>query len=341
MMDHSEASPLGSPVAASDVSAHRAVEWVPGRKITGMSAILLPMLSDGQIDWRGFDAHLQRTVAAGLIPAVNMDTGFAHLIDDATRREVLRRTAEQTGAGWPRFVAGAFVSDQPGGVWQPDAYGRAIEQVLNAGGAPVIFQSHGLVELGDAERLAAYEQLGSHCDGMFGFELSPVFAPFGRIYSLDFYRQWIQLPKLRGAKHSSLHRQPEWDRLAIRDAVRPDFQVLTGNDLAIDMVFFGSDYLLGLSTFAPDAFAQRDAWWEAGDMRAFEVNDWLQYLGFFAFRPPVPAYKHSAAQFMKIRGWLECDDTFPGSPPREAADVAVLRQIWEGLEQALGLSSSG
>ena len=31
--------------------------------------------------------------------------------------------------------------------------------------------------------------------------------------------------------------------------------VLTGNDLAIDMVMYGSDYLLGLSTFAPEAFA--------------------------------------------------------------------------------------
>ena len=35
-------------------------------------------------------------------------------------------------------------------------------------------------------------------------------------------------------------------------SVRPDFLVLTGNDLAIDMVMYGSDYLLGLSTFAPD-----------------------------------------------------------------------------------------
>ena len=37
--------------------------------------------------------------------------------------------------------------------------------------------------------------------------------------------------------------------------MRPDFLVFTGNDLAIDMVMYGSDYLLGLSTFAPDLFA--------------------------------------------------------------------------------------
>ncbi len=44
----------------------------------------------------------------------------------------------------------------------------------------------------------------------------------------------------------------KWNPEAYR---RPDFKVLTGNDLAIDMVIYGSDYLLGLSTFAPDAFS--------------------------------------------------------------------------------------
>ena len=35
------------------------------------------------------------------------------------------------------------------------------------------------------------------------------------------------------------------------------FRVLTGNDLAIDIVMYRSDYLLGLSTFAPDLSAKR------------------------------------------------------------------------------------
>ena len=30
--------------------------------------------------------------------------------------------------------------------------------------------------------------------------------------------------------------------------LRPEFMVLTGNDLAIDMVMYGSDYLLELNT---------------------------------------------------------------------------------------------
>ena len=103
--------------------------------------------------------------------------------------------------------------------------------------------------------------------------------------------------------------------------------MLTGNDLAIDMVMYGSDYLLGLSTFAPDLFALRDRCWHDGDAAFYEINDWLQYLGFVAFRPPVPAYKHSAAMFLKLRGWIECDAPHPGSPTRPDSDREILKQI--------------
>jgi hypothetical protein len=119
--------------------------------------------------------------------------------------------------------------------------------------------------------------------------------------------------------------------LELRDEVRPDFHVYTGNDLAIDMVMYGSDYLLGLSTFAPDLFAKRDAYWLAGDPRFYELNDVLQYLGFFAFRPPVPAYKHTAAMYLKLRGWIGCDDTHSQSPRRPASDREILATIYERL----------
>ena len=55
----------------------------------------------------------------------------------------------------------------------------------------------------------------------------------------------LEIPACLGAKHSSLSRELEWQRLTLRDAKRPGFRVLTGNDLAIDMVMYGSDYLLG------------------------------------------------------------------------------------------------
>ena len=83
-----------------------------------------------------------------------------------------------------------------------------------------------------------------------------MFAPFGKIYSLEVYRGLLGIRQCIGAKHSSLRRELEWQRLVVRDAVRPDFLVLTGNDLAIDMVMYGSDYLLGLSTFAPGLLRQ-------------------------------------------------------------------------------------
>lgn len=302
----------------------------PRRKITGMSAILLPFTTAGDIDWRGFGAHVERTAAAGLVPAVNMDTGFGNLIDDATKLAVLDRTKAILGRS--PFVAGAFVGDRPGDPFDGEAYARAIAQIASRGGTPVIVQSYGLTGLPDAELIVAYESLGRHCDTFIGFELGTVFAPFGKIYTLDVYRGLLGVKRCVGAKHSSLTRDLEWQRLRLRDEVRPDFKVLTGNDLAIDMVMYGSDYLLGLSTFAPDLFARRDALWLAGDPRFYELNDVLQYLGFLAFRAPVPAYKHSAAMFLKLRGWIDCDATHPKSPTRPESDREILKGILQQLE---------
>src|SRR5690348_14346530 len=77
----------------------------PKRRITGMSAILLPFATDGSIDWPAFRAHVLRTADAGLTPAVNMDTGYVNLLDDATRVQVLEET-KRTLAG-RAFIAGA------------------------------------------------------------------------------------------------------------------------------------------------------------------------------------------------------------------------------------------
>jgi hypothetical protein len=97
------------------------------------------------------------------------------------------------------------------------------------------------------------------------------------------------------------------------------------------MVMYGSDDLLGLAGFAPDLFARRDALWAAGDPAFYELNDALQYLGAFAFREPVPAYRHAAALFLHLRGWIASDRILPGSPARPASDVAVLREIGRRL----------
>lgn len=297
----------------------------PGRRPKGISAVLLPFFSNGDIDWPSFRQHVARTSEAGLDPAVNMDTGYVNLLDDATRCAVLNETRAVL-AGKP-FVAGAFVGDQPGSSFDGPAYARQIDAIQAAGGTPVIFQSYGLTGQSDDDLIASYEAIAKNSDRFIGFELGTMFAPFGKIYSLDVYRRLMGIKQCIGAKHSSLSRQLEWQRILLRDEVRTDFHVFTGNDLAIDMIMYGSDYLLGLSSFAPDLFAKRDSLWASGDPACFELNDVLQYLGFFAFRNPVPAYKHSAAMFLHLRGWITSSLTHPKSPTRPESDVLVLKEI--------------
>ncbi len=302
----------------------------PRRTITGMSAVLLPFTAAGQIDWAATEGHLRRTLEAGLVPAVNMDTGYVQLLDDAKKSAVLDLAASTGGAG---FVAGAYVPDAPGAAFDLAGYVAACEAIASRGGTPVIFPSYGLNSLDDDGWVDALAAIGDRVDRFIGFELGPMFVPYGRIPSLDAYAAMMQITSCIGAKHSSFSRQLEWDRLAVRDRVRPDFLVLTGNDLAIDMVMYGSDYLLGLSTFAPEAFALRDRMWAVGDTRFHELNDLLQYLGHFTFRPPVPGYRHDAAMFFELRGWATSSAVPDQAQRRPDSDRSVLADILERLER--------
>ncbi len=169
-----------------------------------------------------------------------------------------------------------------------------------------------------------------------GFELDPVFAPNGEIFDDQTVRGLLEIPELKGLKHSSLDRLQELQRLALRDAVRPDFRIYSGNDLGINMIEYGSDYLLGLATFAPDKFAERDLLWETGEPAYYELSDSLQHLGNVAFRAPVPAYKHSAATFLHLRGLVPSPRTHPRAPVRPAWEADILRDCAERL----GYSSS-
>lgn len=307
----------------------------PGRTITGMSAVLVPFTPDGTIDWDATNAHVARTLEAGLTPAVNMDTGYVQLLDDADKRRVLDLAAEVSGG---RFVAGAYVADSAGSPFDLEGYLAACTAIVERGGTPVVFPSHGLNSLDDDGWVSALTAIGAEVDRFIGFELGAMFVPYGRIPSLGAYEGMLEIPACVGAKHSSLSRQLEWDRLELRDRRRPDFAVLTGNDLAIDMVMYGSDYLLGLSTFAPQAFAVRDRLWATGDARFYELNDLLQYLGAFTFRKPVPGYRHDAAMWFELRGWAQCDRTPPSAQQRPNADREILADIlarvqeWEAIE---------
>ena len=306
----------------------------PRRVIRGISAVLLPMRGAGGVDWEAFATHVARTAAVGIAPAVNMDTGYVQLIDADTRREALRIARETLGSGG-ELVAGACVVDAPGDAFDETAYGRQLEMIVACGATPVIFPSFGLTAGSDADFITRCQILARQVPAFIGFELSTAFVPSGRVLSLAAYADLVQIPTCIGAKHSSLSRRLEWERLALRDSLRPEFHVFTGNDLAIDMVRYGSDWLLGLSTAWPEAFAQRDAWWAAGDSRFDELDDALQALGDFAFRPPVPAYKHSMAQALRLRGLLGSDEPHPASPRRPASDREIIRTILDRIAAAL------
>lgn len=304
---------------------------IPRRKIEGISAVLLPFGAGGQIDFDSFSRLLTRTLDAGLIPAVNMDTGYVNLLTREERGAVLKKTQDLV-AGRP-FVAGAFIEGETG---DPLAlYQREVAAIQAQGGTPILFQCSALKQMSPEKIIALYRAVAAACERILAFELGEMFVSFGQIYSLEVVRELMQIPQIVGIKHSSLNRELEWQRLALRDKIRPDFKIYTGNDLAIDMVMYGSDYLLGLSAFAPEAFAARDAFWAAGDAAFYELNDLLQYLGFFAFRPPVPAYKHTAAQFLKLRGLIACDAPHPKAAHRPASDVEVLKDIVERLDSRM------
>jgi dihydrodipicolinate synthase/N-acetylneuraminate lyase len=246
------------------------------RAIEGISAVLLPWTPDGKIDFDSYQRGLERTWKCGLTPAINMDTGYANLLSVSQRKEVLA-IVEPLAAG-RRFVAGAFVEDLDG-----DVVRNYVDQcvgIQEAGGIPILFQSTKLTQQPRPQLISAYRTIARECDKVIGFELGKMFVPFGEIYDLDTFRELLSIPSLIGIKHSSLSREQEWQRLSIRNQERPEFRVYTGNDLAIDMVQWGSDYLLGLSAFCPEAFSKRDAYWQQGDSRFYELNDWLQYLGF-------------------------------------------------------------
>ena len=295
----------------------------PGRVVDGISAVLLPFHADGRPDRGTWAALVERTWTAGLTPAVNMDTGYANLLTPADRAEFLAETGRL--ARGRRFVAGAYIEGQPG---DPTAlYCREAAAIHAAGGTPILFPSSATSGHDRRQLCDLFGEVGRAVPAFLGFELGTMFVPFGRIWDLDTFKALMEVPALKGAKHSSLSRDLEWQRLVARDANRPDFRVYTGNDLAIDLIQWGSDYLLGLSAFHVEAFAARDRAWAAGDGRFLELNDWLQYLGMLAFRAPVPAYKHTCAQFLKLRGVIPSDAPHPKGAVRPATDLELLRQI--------------
>src|SRR5262245_42676296 len=125
------------------------------RRIEGISTVLLPFGADDRPDWESFRRLLDRTWAAGLTPAVNMDTGHVNLTADDERSRVLTIAAE-VGEGRV-FVAGAFIEGKTGD--PASLYRHEIERIrLHGGGTPILFQCSALAGASEQDVLAVYRR---------------------------------------------------------------------------------------------------------------------------------------------------------------------------------------
>jgi len=301
----------------------------PRRKIQGIAATLLPYEANGRVAVEAFQRHVQATHRAGLMNAVNMDTGYVGYLSDAEQRQVLGWTREALGKEVP-FVAGAYVEDRDGEL--VSLHRRRMDEIVALGGIPILFQTARLHGKAPREKIAVYQAAAKGYPHVLCFELGRMFAPNGEIFDSETVRGLMDIPEIKGLKHSSLDRLVELDRLSLRDARRPEFRIYTGNDLGIDMVEYGSDYLLGLATLAPEKFAERDRLWDAGDPAYYALTDALQYLGNVAFRDPIAAYKHSAAVFLHLQGRIPSPLPHPKNRTRPDWEAEILRDCARRLE---------
>jgi dihydrodipicolinate synthase/N-acetylneuraminate lyase len=301
----------------------------PGRKVEGIAAALLPFERDGRIAIEAFQKHVAATHLSGLKNAVNMDTGYVNYLSEEEKQNVLQWTRAALGEGVP-FVAGAYIEGQSGD--PVSLYRREMEAIVKVGGTPILFQTSRLHGKTPKEKAGIYREAVRGYSQVLAFELGKMFAPSGEIWDGETVRRLMEIPEIKGIKHSSLNRTAELERLALRDTHRPEFRIYTGNDLGIDMIEYGSDYLLGLATFAPDKFAERDRLWETGDPGYYTLSDALQYLGNVAFRAPVPAYKHSAAVFLQLRGKIPSSLTHPKNPKRPEWEAEILQDCLRRID---------
>lgn len=286
-----------------------------------MAACLLPFEKGGRIARAAFEEAIVRTEEAGLKCAVNMDTGYANHLTDQERNDVLDWTRSALGPDKP-FVAGVFVEGLEGDL--VELYRQGADAIAERGGTPILFQTTRFHEWAADEIVELYTSICEPYESVLGFELGKMFAPNGMIYSDEVICGLMAIPSLKGIKHSSLSRGEELKRLALRDEIRPDFRIYTGNDLGSDMIEYGSDYLLGLAAFCPEKFAERDRLWAADDDSYYELNDALQHLGNVAFRDSVPAYKHSCAVFQHLLGRIPSSEPHPKCPRRPAWEAEMM-----------------
>ena len=125
----------------------------PGRKVHGVAAALLPVKEDGSIAVEAFQEHLIATHRAGLINAVNMDTGYVNYLSEADKKNVLRWAREALGRN-VQFVAGAFIERESGDA--VTLYRKQMDAIVSVGGIPIMFQSARLRGKSSTEKAGVY-----------------------------------------------------------------------------------------------------------------------------------------------------------------------------------------
>src|ERR1700732_1963113 len=85
----------------------------PRRNVQGIAAALLPYEAEGRVAVEAFAKQLTATHRAGLMNAVNMDTGYVNYLNDTEKQAVLDWTRQALGKGIP-FVAGADLEQHAG-----------------------------------------------------------------------------------------------------------------------------------------------------------------------------------------------------------------------------------
>src|SRR6476620_912622 len=111
----------------------------PRRKVHGIAAALLPYEADGRVAVDAFAQNLTLTHRAGLMNAVNMDTGYVNYLSDSEKQDVLNWTRQALGQGIP-FVAGAYIENHAGDDIVT-LYRRQIDTIVRLEGTPILFQT--------------------------------------------------------------------------------------------------------------------------------------------------------------------------------------------------------
>src|ERR1700674_3250631 len=142
------------------------------REVQGISAALLPFEADSRVAVAAFQQHLIATHRAGLMNAVNMDTGYVNYLTDAEKQDVLRWTLEALGKD-VTFVAGAYIEDRPGDIVA--LYRQQVDSIVSFGGIPILFQTARLGGTPAREKAAVYQSVCRGYPHVLAFELGPMF----------------------------------------------------------------------------------------------------------------------------------------------------------------------